>query len=30
VAALPFVDDFLPARTLTDLSGLALHLNRLA
>jgi uncharacterized protein with von Willebrand factor type A (vWA) domain len=30
VAALPFVDDFLPARTLTDLSGLAAHLNTLA
>jgi uncharacterized protein with von Willebrand factor type A (vWA) domain len=29
VAALPFVDDFLPARTLTDLSELALHLNSL-
>ncbi len=26
-AALPFVDDFLPARTLTDLTDLALHLN---
>jgi uncharacterized protein with von Willebrand factor type A (vWA) domain len=26
-AALPFVDDFLPARTLTDLADLALHLN---
>jgi uncharacterized protein with von Willebrand factor type A (vWA) domain len=26
-AALPFVDDFLPARTLTDLAGLAAHLN---
>ena len=29
-AALPFVDDFLPARTLTNLAGLALHLNALA
>jgi uncharacterized protein with von Willebrand factor type A (vWA) domain len=29
-AALPFVDDFLPARTLTNLSDLALHLNTLA
>ncbi len=27
-AALPFVDDFLPARTLNDLGDLALHLNR--
>jgi uncharacterized protein with von Willebrand factor type A (vWA) domain len=26
-AALPFVDDFLPARTLTDLSDLATHLE---
>ena len=26
-AALPFVDDFLPARTLTDLADLAVHLN---
>ena len=26
-AALPFVDDFLPARTLTNLADLALHLN---
>jgi uncharacterized protein with von Willebrand factor type A (vWA) domain len=26
-AALPYVDDFLPARTLTDLSQLALHLE---
>jgi hypothetical protein len=26
-AALPFVDDFLPARTLADLGDLALHLN---
>ncbi len=29
-AALPFVDDFLPARTLTNLVDLALHLNALA
>src|SRR5262249_56382554 len=29
-AALPFVDDFLPARTLTDLADLAVHLNTLA
>jgi hypothetical protein len=29
VAALPFVDDFLPARTLTNLADLALHLNAL-
>ena len=29
VAALPFVDDFLPARTLRNLSDLALHLNTL-
>jgi uncharacterized protein len=29
-AALPFVDDFLPARTLTNLAELALHLNALA
>lgn len=28
-AALPFVDDFLPARTLTNLVDLAAHLNRL-
>ncbi len=28
-AALPFVDDFLPARTLTNLAELALHLNAL-
>ncbi len=28
-AALPFVDDFLPARTLTNLADLALHLNTL-
>jgi len=27
-AALPFVDDFLPARTLTDLGALAIHLAR--
>src|SRR5262245_30861296 len=26
-AALPFVDDFLPARTLTNLADLAVHLN---
>ena len=26
-AALPYVDDFLPARTLTNLSQLALHLE---
>src|SRR4029077_17819516 len=26
-AALPFVDDFLPARTLTNLADLAIHLN---
>jgi uncharacterized protein with von Willebrand factor type A (vWA) domain len=30
VAAKPFVDDFLPARTLTDLAGLVSHLNELA
>ena len=30
VAALPFVDEFLPARTLGNLSDLALHLNTLA
>ena len=30
VAALPFVDDFLPARTLTNLADLAVHLNTLA
>ena len=30
VAALPCVDDFLPARTLRNLSDLALHLNTLA
>jgi uncharacterized protein with von Willebrand factor type A (vWA) domain len=29
-AALPYVDDFLPARTLNDLGDLALHLNTLA
>ena len=29
-AALPFVDDFLPSRTLTNLEDLALHLNALA
>jgi uncharacterized protein with von Willebrand factor type A (vWA) domain len=28
-AALPFVDDFLPARTLNNLAQLALHLNSL-
>lgn len=28
-AALPYVDDFLPARTLNDLADLALHLNTL-
>jgi uncharacterized protein with von Willebrand factor type A (vWA) domain len=28
-AALPFVDDFLPARTLTNLTDLAIHLNAL-
>ncbi|HTU99339.1 MAG TPA: VWA domain-containing protein [Luteitalea sp.] len=28
--ALPFVDDFLPARTLGDMSDLALHLNTLS
>ena len=28
-AALPYVDDFLPARTLNDLSDLAVHLNSL-
>jgi uncharacterized protein len=28
-AALPFVDDFLPARTLTNLADLAVHLNTL-
>jgi uncharacterized protein with von Willebrand factor type A (vWA) domain len=29
-AAMPFVDDFLPARTLTNLADLAAHLNALA
>jgi uncharacterized protein with von Willebrand factor type A (vWA) domain len=29
-AALPFVDDFLPARTLANFAELALHLNALA
>ena len=29
-AALPFVDDFLPARTLTNLADLAVHLNTLS
>ena len=29
-AALPYVDDFLPARSLNDLGDLALHLNALA
>ena len=29
-AALPFVDDFLPVRTLTNLEQLAIHLNTLA
>jgi hypothetical protein len=29
-AALPFVDDFLPARTLANLADLAVHLNALA
>ena len=29
-AALPFVDDFLPARTLNDFADLAAHLNSLA
>jgi uncharacterized protein with von Willebrand factor type A (vWA) domain len=29
-ASLPFVDDFLPVRTLGDLEDLAGHLNRLA
>ena len=28
-AALPYVDDFLPARTLSDLADLAVHLNTL-
>jgi uncharacterized protein with von Willebrand factor type A (vWA) domain len=29
-ASLPYVDDFLPARTLTNLADLAIHLNTLA
>ena len=29
-AALPYVDDFLPARTLTNLIDLSVHLNRIA
>jgi uncharacterized protein with von Willebrand factor type A (vWA) domain len=29
-AALPYVDDFLPARTLTNLGDLAIHLNTLS
>jgi hypothetical protein len=29
-AALPFVDDFLPARTLTNFADLAAHLNAIA
>lgn len=29
-AAMPFIDDFLPARTLNDLADLAVHLNALA
>jgi uncharacterized protein with von Willebrand factor type A (vWA) domain len=29
-AALPFVDDFLPARTLSNLTDLAIHLNALS
>jgi len=29
-AALPYVDDFLPARTLNDLADLAVHLNTIA
>ena len=29
-AALPFVDDFLPVRTLTNLAQLAIHLNTIA
>ena len=29
-AALPYVDDFLPVRTLTNLAQLAIHLNALA
>jgi uncharacterized protein with von Willebrand factor type A (vWA) domain len=28
--ALPYVDDFLPARTLTNFADLAAHLNTLA
>ena len=28
-AALPFVDDFLPVRTLSNLADLAAHLNQL-
>jgi uncharacterized protein len=28
-AALPFVDDFLPSRTLSNLADLARHLNTL-
>jgi uncharacterized protein with von Willebrand factor type A (vWA) domain len=28
-AALPFVDDFLPVRTLSNLADLAIHLNTL-
>jgi uncharacterized protein with von Willebrand factor type A (vWA) domain len=30
LAALPFVDDFLPARSLANLADLAVHLNALA
>jgi uncharacterized protein len=29
-AALPYVDDFLPARTLTNLADLAVHLNKVS
>jgi hypothetical protein len=29
-AALPYVDDFLPARTLTNIADLSVHLNRVA
>jgi len=29
-AALPFVDDFLPARTLNNFADLATHLNAIA
>ena len=29
-AALPYVDDFLPARTLTNLVDLSVHLNALS